>query len=99
MALSGMARPRASLMYALSAFMTLPLVLDAVDCCADEKTFSAGAATTPAVNASPAHSKRSRRVIAGAANFFDFLDLDFMRLAFCVLEFLSCTGPSFTKTG
>jgi len=55
-------------MYALSAFMTLPLVFDVVDCCADEKTPSAGAGTTTPVSASPAHSKRSRRVIAGAAN-------------------------------
>ena len=75
----------------------LPLVVDAADCCVDEKTFSAGAGTTPAVSANPAHSKRSRRVIAGAANVFDFVDLDFMRLAFCVLEFSSCVGLSFTK--
>jgi hypothetical protein len=41
------------------------------------------------VSAKPAHSRRLRRVMGDESEDFDVLDLDFMRLAFWVLELLA----------
>jgi len=71
--------------------MTLPPDFDVPDCLADEKALNAGG-TAAAVRASPAHSRRLRRVSGAGSNVLDLLDLDFMRLAFCVVKLLVAPG-------
>src|ERR1700738_839818 len=72
--------------------MTLPVDFEVVDCWGDEKAPSAGAGTAAAVKARPAHSRRLRRLIFGGSKVCGFLYLDFMRLAFCLLELFVCPG-------
>src|ERR1700676_833579 len=61
---------------------------DVVDCSGDDSAPSAGAGTATAVNARPAHSRRFRRLIVEGSKVWGFLYSDFMRLTFCVSEFV-----------
>jgi hypothetical protein len=71
--------------------MTLPLDLDVEDCCDDERALNAGG-TVAAASAKPAHSKRLRRVRGAGSNALELPDLDFMQLAFRVVELFVAPG-------
>jgi hypothetical protein len=71
--------------------MMLPLEFDVVDCRDDERALNAGG-TAAEASAKPAHSKRFRRVRGAGSNILELPDLDFMRLAFCVMELFGAPG-------
>jgi hypothetical protein len=71
--------------------MTLPLKFDMADCRGDESALNAGGTVTAAI-AKPAHSKRLRRVRGAESNGSELPDLDFMQLAFCLMESFSEPG-------